>query len=85
MIMIDPRVMYSDTMEVSANQKGVVLNFSQTAGQNEQPLTVARIGMSREQAKLVMGVLHQALYDLENPRPPRRLGDGSKKQDTNEQ
>jgi transcriptional regulator with XRE-family HTH domain len=77
MVMIDPRVMYSDSMEVSANQKGVVLNFSQSAGQNEQPLTVARIGMSREQAKAVMGVLHQALYDLENPRKPRQLGDGS--------
>lgn len=79
MIMIDPRVMYSDTMEVTANQKGVVLNFSQAAGQNDQPLTIARIGMSREQAKLVMGVLHQALYDLENPRRPHRLGDGSDK------
>jgi hypothetical protein len=32
--------------------------------------------MSREQAKLVMGVLHQALYNVENPRTPRRLGDG---------
>jgi transcriptional regulator with XRE-family HTH domain len=61
----------------AANQKGVVLNFSQNAGQNEQPLTIARIGMSREQAKLVMGVLHQALYDLENPRRPRQLGDGT--------
>jgi len=79
MIMIDPRVMYSDSMEVTANQKGVVLNFSQTAGQNDQPLTVARIGMSREQAKLVMGVLHQALYDLDNPRRPRQLGDGTDK------
>jgi transcriptional regulator with XRE-family HTH domain len=77
MIMIDPRVMYSDTMEVAANQKGVVLNFSQSAGQNDQPLTIARIGMSREQAKLVMGVLHQALYDIENPRRPRQLGDGN--------
>jgi transcriptional regulator with XRE-family HTH domain len=77
MIMIDPRVMYSDSMEVTANQKGVVLNFSQNAGQGDQPLTIARIGMSREQAKLVMGVLHQALYNLENPRAPRRLGDGS--------
>lgn len=76
MIMIDPRVMYSDSMEVTANQKGVVLNFSQAAGQNDQPLTIARIGMSREQAKLVMSVLHQALYDLENPHR-RRLGDGS--------
>ncbi|HSX42650.1 MAG TPA: helix-turn-helix domain-containing protein [Candidatus Saccharimonadales bacterium] len=78
MIMIDPRVMYSDTMEVTANRKGVVLNFSQAAGQTDgQPLTIARIGMSREQAKLVMSVLHRALYDLDNPRPPKRLGDGS--------
>jgi transcriptional regulator with XRE-family HTH domain len=79
MIMIDPRVMYSDTMEVSASPKGVVLNFSQTAGQHDQPLTVARIGMSREQAKLVLGVLHEALYNLDNPRRPRQLGDGSDK------
>jgi transcriptional regulator with XRE-family HTH domain len=77
MVMIDPRVMYSDSMEVTANQKGVVLNFSQSAGQNDQPLTIARIGMSREQAKAVMGVLHQALYDLDNPRKPRQLGDGN--------
>jgi transcriptional regulator with XRE-family HTH domain len=81
MVMIDPRVMYSDSMEVTANHKGVVLNFSQNAGQNDQPLTIARIGMSREQAKAVMGVLHQALYDLENPRGPRRLGDGGKQSD----
>jgi transcriptional regulator with XRE-family HTH domain len=75
MVMIDPRVMYSDSVEISANNKGVVLNFSQAAGQQDQPLTVARIGMSREQAKLVMGILHQALYDMDNPRR-RQLGDG---------
>lgn len=75
MIMIDPRVMYSDSTEVVAGNKGVVLNFSQAAGQQSQPLTVSRIGMSYDQAKTLMGVLHQALYDAENPRP-RRLGDG---------
>lgn len=75
MVMIDPRVMYSDSVEVVANNKGVVLNFSQNAGQHGQPLTVARIGMSREQAKMVMGILHQALYDQENPRR-HQLGDG---------
>jgi transcriptional regulator with XRE-family HTH domain len=78
MIMIDPRVMYSDSMEVSVNKKGVVLNFSQVAGQNDQPLTIARIGMSRDQATAVLGVLHQALYNLDNPGSPRRLGDGSR-------
>jgi transcriptional regulator with XRE-family HTH domain len=75
MVMIDPRVMYTDSVEVVANSQGVVLNFSQNAGQNGQPLTVSRIGMSRDQAKMVMGILHQALYDLENPKR-RQLGDG---------
>lgn len=77
MVMIDPRVMYSDSVEVVTNTKGVVMNFSQHAGQNGQPLTVARIGMSHDQAKMVMGVLHQALYDFENKQNPKRLGDGS--------
>jgi transcriptional regulator with XRE-family HTH domain len=62
MVMIDPRVMYSDSVEVIANNKGVILNFSQSGAQRDQPLTVSRIGMSREQAKMVMGILHQALY-----------------------
>jgi transcriptional regulator with XRE-family HTH domain len=78
MVMIDPRVMYSDSVEVVANNKGVVLNFSQSAGQNGQPLTISRIGMSHDQAKMVMGVLHQALYDLEHRQQHGRkqLGDG---------
>jgi len=76
MVMIDPRVMYSDGVEVVTNNQGVVLNFSQNAGQNGQPLTVSRVGMSREQAKLVMGVLHQALYNLENPNR-KKLNDGN--------
>ena len=75
MVMIDPRIMYSDSVEVVADGRGVVLNFSQNAGQHGQPLTVSRIGMSREQAKMVMGILHQALYDLENPNR-KRLNDG---------
>ena len=75
MVMIDPRVMYSDSVEVVANNKGVVLNFSQVGGQQDQPLTISRIGMSRDQAKMVMGILHQALYDMDNP-GRRQLGDG---------
>jgi len=77
MVMIDPRVMYSDTFEVAANPRGVVLTFSQAASQPGQPLSIARIGMSREQAKMVMGILHQALYDVDNP-GSRRLSDGTK-------
>ncbi|MEJ0072619.1 MAG: helix-turn-helix transcriptional regulator [Candidatus Saccharibacteria bacterium] len=75
MVMIDPRVMYSDSFEVVSNNRGVVLNFSQSGSQAGQPLTIARIGMSREQAKTVMGILHQVLYDADNPRR-KQLGDG---------
>jgi transcriptional regulator with XRE-family HTH domain len=78
MVMIDPRVMYSDSVEIVANTKGVVVNFSQSAGQNGQPLTISRIGMSHDQAKLLMGVLHQALYDFENQKGRKQLGDGTK-------
>ena len=77
MVMIDPRVMYSDAVEVIANKQGVVVNFSQTSAGGNQPLTVSRIGMSYHQAKMVMGLLHQALYDHDNPQNPRQLGGGN--------
>jgi len=76
MVMIDPRVMYTDQFEVTANKQGVVLDFSQVTGHNGQPLKVARVGMSREQAKTLMGVLHQALFNMENP-PRKNLDSGS--------
>ncbi len=78
MIMLDPRVMYSDSIEVVSNKQGVILNFSQTAGPDTAPLTISRIGMSYDQAKAVMGILHQVLYAQENPGNARRLSDGPK-------
>ena len=78
MVMLDPRVMYSDSVEVVSNKQGVIINFSQTAGPNSPPLAIARIGMSADQAKAVMGILHQVLYDRDNPGATRRLGNGDK-------
>lgn len=79
MIMLDPRVMYSDSVEVISNRQGVIINFSQTAGPNSPPLTISRVGMGYEQAKAVMGILHQILYEHDNPTNPRRLTGGSEK------
>lgn len=76
MIMLDPRVIYSDSVEVIANNQGVVMNFSQIAGMDNGPLTVARVGMSYDHAKEVMGILHRVLYDRDNPGQARRLNDG---------
>lgn len=81
MIMLDPRVMYSDSIEVVSNKQGVVLNFSQTASPENPALTVSRIGMSYDQAKAVMGILHQVLYNHENPGNGRRLHGGNTKKD----
>jgi len=62
---VDPRIIYSDGVQINANQNGVVLNFSQGSG-TPQAMTTARIGMSREQAYAMLRVLNQA---LEGSRP----------------
>ncbi len=76
MVMLDPRVMYSDSVEVVSNKQGVIVNFSQTASPDSPHLTIARVGMSYDQAKAVMGILHQVLYNNENPGSARRLSKG---------
>lgn len=65
---VDPRVIYSDGVQVAANRNGVVISFSQANG-GSNPLTTARIGMSREQAGAVIRTLQEALGRSE----PRQL------------
>jgi transcriptional regulator with XRE-family HTH domain len=69
---VDPRVIYSDGVSVSANKNGVVISFAQTNG-TPNPLVTAKIGMSREQAEHVIGALQSALESS----TPRQLSDGS--------
>jgi transcriptional regulator with XRE-family HTH domain len=57
---VDPRIIYSDSAQITANDQGVVINFSQGAG-TPQVMTTARIGMSREQAYGVLRTLQQVL------------------------
>lgn len=65
---VDPRVVYSDGVQVTANGSGVILNFAQNTG-TPQALVTARVGMSREQAAMVLHALQTAL----NPSAPRQL------------
>jgi transcriptional regulator with XRE-family HTH domain len=69
---VDPRVIYSDGVQVTANKNGVVVSFSQASG-TQNSLTTARIGMSREQAAAVIRTLQDALSRSE----PRQLPGGS--------
>ncbi|HSX34308.1 MAG TPA: helix-turn-helix transcriptional regulator [Candidatus Saccharimonadales bacterium] len=76
---VDPRIMYSDGVQVVANNVGVTLHFSQGSG-TPQPLTTARIGMSREQA---YGLLHTLQNTLEQSKP-RQLPSSQNSQNKNQ-
>lgn len=69
---VDPRVIYSDGVSVTANKTGVVVSFAQSNG-SPNPLITAKIGMSREQAQNVIKSLQLALENSE----PRQLPEGS--------
>jgi len=69
---IDPRVIYSDGVQVTASNNGVVIGFSQASG-TPNSMTTARIGMSREQAYAVIRTLQDALSRSE----PRQLPGGN--------
>lgn len=73
---IDPRIIYTDSMHVNANQTGVVLSFAQNAG-SSQPLITARVGMSRDQARSIISTLQAALDKSE----PRQLPQGKASKD----
>jgi transcriptional regulator with XRE-family HTH domain len=68
---VDPRVIYSDGVQVDANKNGVVISFSQNNG-SQGTLTTAKVGMSREQASNVIQALQHALERSQ----PKRLSDG---------
>ncbi len=70
----DARIVYTDMVHVMVNNYGVVMNFMQGAGPNNQPLAVSRIGMSREHAQSVLEVLQKTLSAHETPKqiqPPK--------------
>ncbi|SRR6266568_3491393 len=69
---IDPRVVYSDSLHITVNPSGVVMNFSQS-GPGNQLLAIARVGMSRDQAQNVLNTLQQALDRFNNPPQPKAL------------
>lgn len=71
---LDNRVLYTDVVHVVVNNHGVVMNFMQGQGNNGQPTTVARVGMSRDHAKSVLNLLQRTLAQSE----PKKLSDGRK-------
>ena len=69
---VDPRVIYSDGVQVTANSSGVIMNFSQGVG-TPQAMITSRIGMSREQASGLVDTLQRALQQS----TPKQLPPGT--------
>jgi transcriptional regulator with XRE-family HTH domain len=60
----DNKILYSDLVQVSSNNYGLVLNFMQAnLTKNTQPQFVSRIGISKEHAADIVKMLSQALKD----------------------
>ncbi|HVW23169.1 MAG TPA: helix-turn-helix transcriptional regulator [Candidatus Saccharimonadales bacterium] len=79
----DPRTIYSDGLDITCNQSGVTLSFTQTTDKDSS-LPVARIGMSYEQAERVMHALDHGLRHVHYLRqqrslPPNKQADASDK------
>lgn len=73
---IDSRVVYTDKVEFSENEYGIVLNFQQAnSQQKEQDLTVARVGMSREHARKIIESLEKMLKTQKSNKKPKSQKD----------
>ena len=58
---VDQRVMYTDVVDVMVNNYGVIINFMQSVGPSKPAIGIAKVGMSREHAKSVLGILQATL------------------------
>ncbi len=66
-------IIFSDGVQVLANNNGVTLNFMQQSFSNDQQVPVARVGMSQQHAQSLINVLQQALKDANNSTTQRLL------------
>jgi transcriptional regulator with XRE-family HTH domain len=61
----ESRILFTDVVDITVNNYGVVMNFMQGATPNIKPSTVARVGMSREHAKSVLEILKVTLQQTD--------------------
>jgi hypothetical protein len=65
LVAMDVRTMYTDSADISANKAGVTLSFNQTNPQpgndQQQNVTVSRVGMSYHQAEQLAQTLQKVL------------------------
>ncbi|HEY1645239.1 MAG TPA: helix-turn-helix transcriptional regulator [Candidatus Saccharimonadales bacterium] len=75
LLALEQRTLYSDSLDVHYDASGLVLNFKQVAGQ-KQPISVAKLGMSYEQAEKVHQTLQKVLLRHKYLKGPKALPKG---------
>jgi hypothetical protein len=69
---LDNKIVYTDSMQATVNDSGVVLNFMQSPNKSQQS-TVSRVGMSREHAEKIIKVLQNTLREYDRNQKPKLL------------
>lgn len=77
----DVKIAYTDMVNVSANNFGVIINFLQGIGPDGKPMVVSRVGMSKEHANSLIDLLQKTMQQAEEankPSQPKQLGESEK-------
>lgn len=77
LLAVDMRAIYSDGLDIAVNPAGLTLNFTQSHSKAD-PVPVARIGMSLQQAETVVDALQRALMHARHNQDPKLLPPESK-------
>ena len=67
---MEARIVYTDIVNATINDYGVVLNFMQGGGPNNQPLVISRVGMSKEHARSLIELLQKTMAQAERKSLP---------------
>lgn len=70
---VDSKVVYTDAMHATVNDSGVVMQFMQNSGPNNQQIPVSRVGMSHDHAKKVIEVLTSTLRQHDEQKKTKLL------------
>ena len=75
---LEPRTLYTDALDIHYDSNGLLLNFKQVVGQS-RPISVAKLGMSYDQAEQVQKTLQRVLLHAKYLKGPKTLPSSTKK------
>jgi len=82
LLAMEAKTLYTDALDIHYDSNGLLLNFKQAVGQSK-PVSVARLGMSYEQAEQVRKTLEKVLLHAKYLKGPKSLPSSTKKTSSN--